>query len=100
MSRKTAYIEDIMRVVNTLSKYITDRGPELHKMYFDNGYNSGGSDEITDADIQALYPDVTAADFTAGITLIGELNNFTGNQPVTQADYLATLNKLRISGLV
>ena len=94
--KKDTFIADVMTMTNQLSKYYTDRSREIHKSYFDNGHNTG----ITQEDLDRLYPGVTLADFTAGITMMGELNNFTGGQPVAAADYQATINKQRITGLV
>jgi hypothetical protein len=63
----------------------------LETVYFDRGYNGGGSNPITDGDASPL----TAANYAALITLIQQLNNFLGNSAVTPADYDATLNTIR-----
>ena len=100
MAKKDSFINDVIQSTNSLAKYYTDRSNELHKSFFDNGYNVGGANEITDADIQALYPDMTAGDFFGAISLMEQINNLTGNAAVTQADWAAAINKVRISGLV
>ena len=100
MAKKDSFITDVVTITNQLAKYYTDRSDELHKSYFDNGYNAGGANEITDADVQALYADMTAADFTQAISLMEQMNNLMENRAVTQADWQASVNAVRISGLV
>ena len=46
----------------------------LQAIYFDRGYNSGGADELTDADVEALG--ITAADVVGMITFAGALETF------------------------
>ena len=46
----------------------------LQEVWFDRGYNSGGADELTDADVEALG--ITAADVTGMITFAGALETF------------------------
>ena len=46
----------------------------LQAVYFDRGYNSGGADELTDADVEALG--ITAADVVGMITFAGALETF------------------------
>lgn len=94
--KKDAFITDVVTMTNGLAKFYTDRSREIHKSYFDNGYNAS----VTQEDLDRLFPNMTVADFTAAITMMGEMNNFTGNLPVAQADYQATINKVRITGLV
>lgn len=96
MSKESAYITKVVTTVNMLAKYVTDISPELHKEYFDNGYNSS----IDDAAVAAVFEGMTAADFTAAITLLEQLNNFTGNSAVATADYAASINKVKVHGLV
>lgn len=96
MSQESAYINKVVTTVNLLAKYITDISPELHKEYFDNGFNIS----IGDGTVGAVFDGMTAADFTAAITLLEQLNNFTGNSAVTQGDYAASINKVRVHGLV
>lgn len=62
-------------------------------IYFDRGYNSGGANELIDADIVGY--DVVAADITNFITLAQQLDNFANNGAVSTGDYAANLNKLR-----
>ena len=90
--QKTAYIVELIRDAVALAP-IMDKLADRNKEYFDNGYNSGGADQIADADV-ATY-DITAAEFTNYITLMGQLNNFFTNSAVTTGDYGSTINKLR-----
>lgn len=46
----------------------------LQEVWFDRGYNSGGADELTNADVEALG--ITAADVTGMITFAGALETF------------------------
>lgn len=92
MSRKSKFIENILNIVHYQS-LMADVLAERDKEYFDNGYNSGGGDEIVDSDLTDY--DITTAQFTNAITLIQQLKNFYGNAAVTQSDYQATLSKLR-----
>lgn len=96
MSKESAYITKVVTTINMLAKYVTDVSPELHKEYFDNGYNSS----IDDAAVDAVFPGMTASDFTGAITLLAQLNNFIGNSAVATADYAASANKVRVHGLV
>lgn len=96
MSVESEYINKVVTTVNMLAKYTTDISNELHKEYFDKSYNTS----INDAAVGAVFEGMTAADFTGAITLLDQLNNFTGNSAVTQADYAASINKVRVHGLV
>lgn len=46
----------------------------LNSVYWDRAYNSGGADELTDADVESLG--VTAADVTGMITFADALETF------------------------
>jgi hypothetical protein len=65
----------------------------LVDVYFDRGYDSGGSNPIIDDDLASLG--ITAAQLAALITLAQQLANFLGNSAVATADYGATLNASR-----
>ena len=94
--KKDSFITDVITSTNSLAKYYTDRSNELHKSYFDNNYST----EITQDDLDRLYPGISLADFTGAISLMEQINNLTGNAAVTTADWAAAINKVRISGLV
>ncbi len=46
----------------------------LQAVYFDRGYNSGGADELTDADVESLGIDAAAV--VGMITFAGALETF------------------------
>lgn len=81
------------QVAATSLAQVADQLANLETVYFDRGYNSGGSDPITDVDIASL--NFTAADLASLITLIQQFNNFLGNSAVTAGDYDAILNTIR-----
>ena len=73
MSNKTRYAsraQDMAAIFSSLSDDIS----ALQAIYFDRGYGSGGTDELTDADVEALG--VTAADVVGMITFAGALDTF------------------------
>jgi hypothetical protein len=72
---------------------VADKLADLETVYFDRGYDSGGSNPITNDDVSSLG--ITATDLANLITLIQQLNNFLGNSAVTTGDYDATLNTVR-----
>lgn len=92
MANKTTYAYEVIRIVRRLAE-MADIVDERHQAFFDNQFQSGGANEIVDGDLTDFS--VSAADFTAGITLLEQFKNFKNNAAVTQADYLATMNKLR-----
>ena len=73
MSNKTRYAsraQDMAAIFSNLSDDIAS----LQAIYFDRGYGSGGAEELTDADVEALG--ITAADVTGMITFAGALETF------------------------
>jgi hypothetical protein len=90
--QKQSYARQLIADANeiaALKRKISDR----YGVYFDRGYNSGGSDEIVDADVADL--NVTAAQISSWITLLEQWGKFWDNQAVTTGDYDATMNALR-----
>ena len=91
-SMKQAYCRQLQTDANAIAsirKVLDDR----RGVYFDRGYNSGGSNPIIDADVSDL--DLTAAQVGNWITLLEQLEKFFTNQSVTTADYDATLSTMR-----
>jgi hypothetical protein len=66
-----------------------------YAIYFDNGYNSGGTDAIADADLTGAGFPFTAAQLGSLVTLIEQLDKMLEGQATTPADYSATLNVVR-----
>lgn len=81
------------QVEATILAQLGDKLVDLESVYFDRGYDAGGSNPIVDVDIESL--NITAAQLAALITLAQQMSNFLGNLAVTQADYDATLNAVR-----
>jgi len=80
---------------STAISLLAEKLPTFQKVWADREYLSGADDKaITDEDLEGLG--ITKAELTAFITPFAlQLQNFVGNQPVTQGDYAATLSKLR-----
>ena len=82
--------------LNSLVAQVMDQVADVTSEYFDNQYNSGGANEIQQADLNGYNsPPPTPADIAGAITLFQELNNFFQNSAVTTADYSVTVNILR-----
>jgi 23S rRNA maturation mini-RNase III len=92
MATKLTWAGQAQAQATTLAQ-IGDQLANLETVYFDRGYDGGGSNPITNDDVVSL--NITAADLAALITLIQQLNNFLGNSAVTTGDYDATLNTVR-----
>ena len=92
MATKLTFGEQSQGEATALAQ-VADRLTNLETVYFDRGYNSGGTNPIVDGDIVSL--NITAADLAALVTLAQQLNNFLGNLAVATGDYDATLNTVR-----
>ena len=73
MSNKAKYVSRAQDMAASFSA-LSDDISALQAIYFDRGYGSGGADELTDADVEALG--ITAADVTGMITMAGALDTF------------------------
>ena len=73
MSNKTRYASRAQDMASIFSS-LADDIASLQAIYFDRGYGSGGADELTDADVEALG--ITAADVVGMITFAGALETF------------------------
>lgn len=62
--------QDMAAIFSNLADDIT----ALESVWWDRTCNSGGADELTDADVEALG--ITAADVTGVITFAGALDTF------------------------
>lgn len=92
MATKLTFTEQAQKSA-TIFAQLGDKLADLESVYFDRGYDGGGSNPIIDDDIVSL--NITAAQLASLITLAQQLSNFLGNLAVTQADYDATLNAVR-----
>ena len=92
MSRKSAYIEAFLRNANSIATVMDALLPYAQE-YFNNGYNGGGSDPITNADL--ISYDITEANFTNMVTTLEQMEKFFSNQGVTTGDYRANVNQVR-----
>jgi len=89
---KQRFVNGVLDMAKTLAE-TKDLLASARAVYFDRGYNSGGSDPIIDDDISGLG--VTATQLTNMMTLAEQLENFFGNSAVSTADYDASLNQFR-----
>lgn len=92
MTQKQTYISQSLTAATQLQA-IANQLIDFSTPYFPRGYNAGGADPITDADLTAYG--ITAADFTNLITLTADLDKFLTNQAVSTGDRAAVLAKLR-----
>ncbi|KKL14752.1 hypothetical protein LCGC14_2512510 [marine sediment metagenome] len=94
MSEKLTFATEVQEFSTAIS-LLVEKLPTFQKVWADREYLSGaGEKAITDADLESLG--ITKVQLTAFITpFASELQDFMGNQPVTQADYAATLSALR-----
>lgn len=94
MSEKLTFATEVQEFSTAIS-LLTEKLPAFQKVWADREYLGGTGDKaITDADLESLG--ITKAQLSAFITPFAEeLQDFLGNQPVTQADYAATLSALR-----
>jgi hypothetical protein len=70
-----------------------DAANSLVSIYFDRGYGSGGSAEITPSDL--VVEGISPANIASAITLFQQLQLLRSGGAVAVADYDATLNLLR-----
>ena len=73
MANKAQYARQAQNMAASFSA-LSDDISALQAIYFDRGYGSGGADELTDADVEALG--ITAADVVGMITFAGALETF------------------------
>ena len=92
MSTKTKFTGQAISIADAMAKTANDLA-DLTDVYFDRGYDSGGSDPIVDGDITDLNK--TAAEVALMITLAQQFANFVNNSAVTTGDYDSTLSAMR-----
>jgi len=79
--------------VGTSLAQAANEAADIVSVYFDRGYDSGGSDPIVNNDVSGL--NITPAQLGLLITLFQQLANFVDNVAVAAADRDATLNAIR-----
>jgi len=92
MASKLTFAEQAQTNATAMSD-LSDKLADLYSVYFDRGYNSGGSNPITNDDLASLG--ITAVQLGDMMTLAEQFANFLNNIAVTQADYDTTLNVMR-----
>ncbi len=73
MASKANYARQGQQMAGSFSA-LTDDILAFRDIWWDRAYNSGGADELTDADVESLG--VTAADVTGMITFADALETF------------------------
>ena len=89
--KKTAFIRQVVSDCQALAN-LGREWANYDNEYFDNGYNSAGANEITDANVAAY--DMTAAQFTNLITLMQNFEKLRTNQVPTTGDYASHLHAI------
>lgn len=92
MSRKSSFIEAILKNANTIARAMDALVP-FEEEYFDNGYGVSGADEIILSDLTDYG--ISVADLTSLITCHQQLEKFFSDQAITVGDYRATINNVR-----
>lgn len=90
--RKVTFAKQCQDAATSLA-IAADAAADLYSIYFDRGYNSGGADPITDADLEAH--EITAAEISSFMSMAENLALFLNNGSPAQSDYDSSLNKLR-----
>lgn len=96
MATKKERFADRVLELNEHCIALLDAIPEFENTYFDETWNSGGGDEIVNADVSSR--NITAAEIGNFVTMAQQLKNFFGNSAVTTGDYAATVNVMRHAG--
>ena len=91
-SRKVDFALAVRSSISSFAQ-AADRLAYLDQIYQDSGYNAGGSDPITDADLTGH--DITATDLANISTFATQLTLFLNNGSPIQYDYKVYINKLR-----
>lgn len=91
-TEKERFAGEILDVGKKLAQ-VREKLKEIEGTYFDLGFNSGGVDELIDANIASFNFD--ASDVGSFITLVQQLSNFFDNSAVATGDYGATVNAIR-----
>jgi hypothetical protein len=91
-AQERAFVQRVQSNANKLADEIAT-AIELQAVYFDRGYDSGGANELVDADLADLF--ITATQLASYVTMAQQIENFRDNAAVTSADYGSTLSQVR-----
>lgn len=89
---KIEFARKLQESAITLAQVYDDLKNE-YSTYFDRGYNAAGEDPITSGNLEGTG--IVLANLTDTITLAENLQKFMENDVPVQADYSATLNKIK-----
>lgn len=89
---KLTYATQYQQAVTAVGQ-ANEMGIAGERMYFERGWNVGGSDEITDTDLSGTG--FTADTLASAITLFQQLNALLNNQATTPGNYIATVDRMR-----
>lgn len=92
MANKLDFANEIIQKSTEMMGLAKDLS-DLNEFYFDNGLDSGGADPIIDDDVSES--DITAAEIADVVNFAGYLSTWLNNGVPFQADWSATLNKVR-----
>ena len=92
MGRKLDFAEAVRTKVTALDDLVSSMN-ELRDIFQHSGYNAGGSDPITDEDLEALG--MTAANLAAFNTFVENVNLFLKDGEPLQYDYAAAIDAFR-----
>ena len=93
-TQKELFTNRLLQVAQKATFEVMDEINNIIDQYFDNTYNSGGADEIIDADL-TNYNGLTAAEVGSVITAFQQIDNYFNNAAVTTGDYAVTYNAVR-----
>lgn len=92
MASKSDFAGAVVQMVNKLAS-VADSVESYKGVYFDNEFQPGGSNEITDPDLTGVG--ITAAELGEALTTLNSLTSWLDGTTVTAADNRAVLNQVR-----
>jgi hypothetical protein len=95
MGSKTIFLNKVQDAVMTLAQ-MQEFISGLSGVYLARGYQPGGTEPLTDADLTAAGIDLTAAQFNTIVApLLGDYLSFCGNIALPAKDRKTDMNKVR-----
>jgi hypothetical protein len=92
ISEKERCARDLMGSLDQL-RTVYQNFKTTNTAYFENGFNIGGADEITDADLLNL--NLTSADLINAVTLLQNYENLMEGIAVTVTPFKTVLSRLK-----